>query len=289
MKPAGNDTRIIRANDGSIWGVFLAGNSCAEHENGINSILHRLRIDSKGRRLEGRTMTAPVTFSRAKGQVTRTYYLDVPKATKKTSQVAYLGLDEFSLEDSKRRIYGLDRYKLDTDITGAWDDREFKLAGWTDDGKTALDALEAAAAEADLAVWIGNTPDLVNNPFSRSGMIIAIASKMPQEAKDALNESDDEAQRLKDAADATGIRERIEEQAQRLSSWSSGPAFHALAPSWKLKSVGRNGETVELKTKHPVVFFLNPARQKEFNHGWFTVEELEQWLEGKGPVIKQAA
>jgi hypothetical protein len=32
------------------------------------------------------------------------------------------------------------------------------------------------------------------------------------------------------------------------------------------------------------MYFLNPMRQQENNFGWFTVEELEQWMEGKGPI-----
>lgn len=130
----------------------------------------------------------------------------------------------------------------------------------------------------------------MNNPFSHAGLVIAIVSRMPEQARAAVDASDAETVRLEEAVEATGIRERIEARRKDLSGWSGGPAFHALAPRWSssIRTVMREGEEVALATEHPVVFFLNPARQKDHNHGWFTVEELDLWLEGGGPVIRKA-
>lgn len=290
MKRAGDGTRIIRASDGAIWGAFLAGAGCAEHETDIRGLLRRFGIDPDGRMIAGRSMTEPRTLARATGQVTQTYHLDVEKPTKRTDKVTYLALDEYPLE-GRNRQYAVQRYSPETELTGSWDEREFKLAAWSDDAKALLDLLSNAAEEADIAIWTGNTPDLVNNPFSHAGLIIAIVSRMPEEARAAVDQSDMETARLEEAVEATGIRERIEARRKDLSSWSGGPAFHALAPRWTtgIRTVKRGEEEVVLETRHPVVFFLNPARQKDHNHGWFTVEELDLWLGGKGPVIRKAA
>lgn len=289
MKQAGSDTRIIRDADGRIWGIFLAGNGCSEHEHGIAPILSFLNIDAEGRMLLGRSMTAGARLSEAFGQVTRTYHLEGGRPLKQTDRVAYLAMRQDCLMERSTRCMGLERYRLDTDITAAWSEREFKLAGWTSGGQEALRLLADAVATSDLAVWVGNTPDNVGNPFSHSGIVMAIASRMPDEAIAALDDSDEEALRLADAAEKTGIRRKIEERAGGLQSWPGGPAYHALAPKWVMRSVHRDGVQVRLETIHPVAFFLNPARQGAFNHGWFTVEELEQWLEGRGPVIKKEA
>jgi len=53
-------------------------------------------------------------------------------------------------------------------------------------------------------------------------------------------------------------------------------SYLSLSPRWL--SGGR-------KSKHPVMFWLNPLRDGEANY--YTVEELEQWLKGKGPVLKK--
>jgi hypothetical protein len=33
------------------------------------------------------------------------------------------------------------------------------------------------------------------------------------------------------------------------------------------------------------MYWLNPREQDIHNYGWFTVEELKQWAENKGPVM----
>ena len=291
MKAAGNDTRIARDKDGKPWAVFLAADYTAEHEMGIDTILREMNIDPQGTMVEGRSMTAGINFAERSAQVTRTYYLEGSKPSKKTSKVSYLALHEFSIATTKECQFSLDRYKLDTEITAAWGEREFKLAAWEDDAKEFLADLKVAGAKADLTVWAGNVRDQVANPFSRSGVIIAITSRMPAEAREEIDKSDSETQRLKEAVEKTGIKELIQAKKDALQSWGYGPAYHALAPKWaeSIRTIQRDDKEVTLSTKHPVVFFLNPARQKEFNHGWFTVEELEQWLEGEGPVIKKTA
>lgn len=286
MKPAGNDTRIIRNAEGKPYGVLLAGNYAAEHEGGIKGILRYLNIDPDGKRLEGRSMTAPAELYTAKGQVTQKYYLDLEKPKKQTDKLLYVSMDPYELERSNIQ-YNVTRYKLDTEFTAAWDDRCFKFAAWTKDAADFLQEIVKAAANGDLTVFIGQTLKEKNNPFCRSGLIFAITSKMPQEAIDVINNDDDESERINAAVEATGIVKLIEENTDKLKTWSHGKAYHALSPRWTegFGEVGNRTGNLSDRTKHPVVFFLNPANSK-YNYGWFTVEELEEWIQGKGPVIK---
>lgn len=287
MKPAGNSSGIIRDSEGNPYGVFLAGNYSAEHEWGVKGILRSLNIDPKGRRLEGRSMTEPAELFTAKGQVTHKYYLDLEKPKKQTDKVFYVSLDPHHLE-KRNLLYDVARYKLDTELTGAWDEYCFKLAAWNKESAGFLQQIVDAAANSDLTVYTGQTQSEVNNPFSRYGLIIAITSKMPQAAIDLINNDDDESERIANAVNATGIVQLLQENADKLRTWSHGPVYHALSPRWieNFKSlIGREGKPSE-DSKHPVIFFLNPANDKKYNSGWFTVEELEEWVEGRGPVIK---
>jgi len=152
VKRAGDATRIIRADDGTIWGAFLAGAGCAEHETDIRYLLRRLGIDPDGRMVAGRSMAEPRTLARARGQVTQTYHLDVEKPTKRTDKVTYLALDEYPLE-GRNRQHAVQRYSPETELTGSWDEREFKLAAWSEDAKAFLDLLANAAGKADIAIW----------------------------------------------------------------------------------------------------------------------------------------
>jgi hypothetical protein len=56
--------------------------------------------------------------------------------------------------------------------------------------------------------------------------------------------------------------------------------YFALSPRWC-----NDGE--KTRTKYPIVFWLNPHDQHIYNSGWFTVEELEQWISKTGPVLKK--
>jgi hypothetical protein len=86
-----------------------------------------------------------------------------------------------------------------------------------------------------------------------------------------MKQKDEDRINLHEAAKATGIEEKV---CAALKSDFGGKPFYALSPSWKNKQ----------NTKHKVVFWLNPTDQQKNNYGWFTVEELEQWIEGKGPI-----
>lgn len=54
----------------------------------------------------------------------------------------------------------------------------------------------------------------------------------------------------------------------------------ALSPSRPLA-------TNEKKSKYDLRYWLNPMEQRHNNSGYFTVEELEQWIENKGPIPKK--
>ena len=55
-----------------------------------------------------------------------------------------------------------------------------------------------------------------------------------------------------------------------------GRAYLCLSPQWI---------SGDRKSQHPVMYWLNPADQDKNNAGWFTVEELDQWIAGTGPVV----
>src|SRR3546814_16244788 len=88
-------------------------------------------------------------------------------------------------------------------------------------------------------------------------------------------EADLEAKRLSDAAEATGIKEKIDALPIQRGPFSMKRYF-ALHPKWTTTGLIEGRSTI-----HPVIFFLNPAKQDQNNYGWFTVEELDKWLTGK--------
>src|SRR3546814_21031237 len=84
-----------------------------------------------------------------------------------------------------------------------------------------------------------------------------------------------------DLAEATGIKEKIDALPVHYGSLAMKRYF-ALCPKWTAPGL-IEGRT----TAHPVIFCLNPAKQETNNNGRYTVEELAQWLDGKGHVPQQ--
>lgn len=76
---------------------------------------------------------------------------------------------------------------------------------------------------------------------------------------------------------------RLQQRRQALprSSKKAGLSWYALKPAWR-----DFFEDPVYQSEYKVIFFLNPEGQNKYNSGWFTVEELLQWIKGKGPVIR---
>lgn len=288
MQQAGYDCKILSEADinskkhdeenhkleGTRWGVLLPGGGFAEHENNIKGILRALNIDPKGIGVQGRSMTSPVDLKSAEYKVARKYYLEKPKILE--SSVLFVGCGENAeraISSKKDALYYADRYNIKADLTAAWDEKDFKIAGWTDAGRKMVKRIIRAAKENDLTVYL-----TAASGFSYPGLIIAITSKMPRLVKDKINNGDKDRIKLQKAAEKTGIEKTIC-KAENLSRIYAKPYF-SLTPKWA-------NEEEKKKTKHPVIFYLNPVHQENYNSGYFTVEDLEKWTEGRGIILKK--
>jgi hypothetical protein len=132
------------------------------------------------------------------------------------------------------------------------------------------------------AVWLGG-----GGVFQNAGLCFAIINKIPEKNLKEMRDGDIDREKLNHASEATGIKKKIDEaneQWRNIQEVESGRScydrkwgYYALSPRWA-------NSDEKKKTKHPVVYWLNPMHQDRNNFGWFTVEDLEKWLEGKGPI-----
>jgi len=98
------------------------------------------------------------------------------------------------------------------------------------------------------------------------GLTFAITSELTDEIKANTLAKDEEHLRLHNAVKSSGIHATLE---------AAGKRFFALSPDW-----------YDREKEERLLFFLNPCEQSTCHHGWFTVEELEEWAKGRGPVLK---
>lgn len=104
-----------------------------------------------------------------------------------------------------------------------------------------------------------------DNPFARPGLCILIANRIPQEVLDEWYETD-----RKHAEMQTRWREEAGDLENILEG--CGKRYHFL------------GNYQEFNGK--LKAFLNPMDQARNNSGWFTVEELRQWADDEGPIVR---
>lgn len=270
-----HNNKIISNESGMPYGIYLAADYVGQHESGIRRLQNMFGINPSSPGLSGHTSTRiPDCYTRIERQITVKEW-----GSRKRHKVKGLALICAEYGDPKEHFESLTPYEP-RGITGAFDERSFAIAAWDPDSIAALETVFDAMSANDLILMMGGGSI---NPFDRGGLLFARAPLVPEEIRKNAFDEDVEHRRLEAAANATGIRAKIDSLPIQYGQLSI-QRYNALVPAWANQSnlQGR-------KTAHPVIFFLNPHEQSKYHHGWFTVEELEAWLDGKGPVYKEDA
>lgn len=277
MKPASpSDTGIVRTEDGQIMGVFLAADYTAEHEQGIKDMLASFGIDDTKMGLAGRTATRPPHLWDRK-KASGTFGLQKGDRFVKGCKLnaSLLVVNAEMGPPAQQLKYPLQPY-TECDITGAFDSRSFAVAGFSDDGHSAVEILAEGIETSDLVVMLGGG---FGRLFGGCGLAIGRASMIPQSVAEKMQAEDEDAARLEKAAAATGLVQKAATAQNYPGHRTWRKPYFALVPAW-------HRPDSPIITSHPVVFFLNPVAQDLCRSGWFSVEDLEAWLDGAGPVMK---
>lgn len=269
-------TKILITEDGSVFGLCLGGDFTAEHEGGIANILNALDVGSS---LNGISRYAarklPPLWHLTKGKVTIPATGPSTQVSGRTTQPCVylsLGVDPLDLPYLRKLIKPYEACEL----TAAWDDKSFMVGSFNRTAISALNLIAEGAAIMDLAIFLAGG----HSPFERGGLNIVRPSLMPAELKQSLVETHLDQARLNAEVETSGVVEALEARRQLIGPKASA-LYHALKPAWKLDGVIKGRVS-----SFPVMFFLNPTDQKNNNYGWFTVEEIFQWLQGLGPIVK---
>lgn len=256
-------TQTLINKAGDIYGIVLAADSVSEHQNGIKDIHHAFGI--KG----GNGDFDDFCATRYPNSLANKNY-PATKATSRKNAAPKSSMIAMAYEDDIDSYAKMLTYR-DFPVSSCWNERHFMMRGYGDEGQKVIEVIRKAITQKDLAIWTGGS-----TPFGGGGLAFAKRSMIDQENIDLFNKEKKEWRDLVAAAEATGIAKRLKEKNPVRNSMNNEP-YYALAPNWI------NGKK---SSAHPVHFFLNPRDQKNNNFGWFTVEELDQWIEGKGPIPK---
>ena len=142
------------------------------------------------------------------------------------------------------------------EIGTAWDERGF---GIIVDKSHKKDLENLVKAFNNLDIVIGQANSIA---FENGGLLLMKKSAFSKETADKVYQQDKDYYDLHVDVYNTGIEEKLK---------NAGKGYYALSPKRE------NGE---------IMFFLNPEKQNIYNYGWFTLQDLEDWAEDKGKIIK---
>ena len=244
---------IKRAADGRVEAVNLGSDYCAEHEQRADDLAEAFGLDAKAPAGVGRRMVR---------QLPKTLVLDAPRRL--------IVFDKYGVSP-EHVLDELGRVHDDEQMAGAWDKQSFAVMfADSDQGRADMADLWAAFGRKDVALLFANTH---GNPFTRAGLVLAIASRLPGDLVEDMARTARDLDALRAAAVKTGIEKRIKAASRwGARDFDSRLGFVSLTPRWKDD------------TRREVVFLLNPSDQRANKYGTFSVADLDAWIAGEGPV-----
>ncbi len=295
---------ILRDDAGRGIAISLGADFVSEHEHGISGIYGDFGVDvSQIGKVPG--IESRITKIKSPDLILKDYAIKPKGSAKRAKEIGdigyigtFLGLIPEWLQDrdpsQMREIasYARTNALLSPDgrtiyvnyepISGAWSDGDFAIFARKAEDREFLRELAEAFQNNDVAIWLGG-----GGVFKNAGLCLAIASRLSQETKDGFVEVDSEKNRLIAADEKTGIKDRLKAASDAASNprqWDRPFTYFALSPrfidDWKQGVYG---------TAHPIIYWLNPMQQDRNNCGWFTVEQLDEWIAGTGPIPKSKA
>lgn len=260
-----DETKTSR--NGRVIALNLGADYCAEHEWGIKKLKQNFGINDTDISVYG------IEKRRIQEIPENLHYLVEGKTSILTIKEFWDRKPETLTVKALKSQELYDRNPLNT----AWDEGSFGILVKGEDDQKKLEKLYEAIQAKDAAIWLGG-----GQVFQNAGLCIGIISNMPATAINAMKTKDEDSHKLKLASDATGIVQKIDALNQKSLGGKRGGlydapcGYFALSPAWMKKN--------DKGSRYEVMYWLNPIKQQENNYGWFTVEELEQWMEGKGPI-----
>jgi hypothetical protein len=156
----------------------------------------------------------------------------------------------------------LDNYHVSRQgLWTAWDEKSFAVITMDGTHHDDLRTIHQAFLDLDIAIWLGG-----GGVFQNAGLCFGIISKLSKDITDMWAKHDLEAKQLDEDVKKLGILER-------LAAAGLGPfkGYFACSPK---------------RIDGKIMFWLNPFDQQNNNYGWYTVKDLDDWIAGKGKVIK---
>lgn len=241
-------------SDNGMIGVNLGYDSCAEHEWGIKDLRRILGCKDDVFGIEKRRIGTIKPEN-----ICVRYHNGLVKALIVSWTLSYGPNYADGYLDRPLRLSSTAKTP-----TFAWDGDSFGIHVQNEKDMKDLTRIYDRMMAGDVAVWLGG-----GGFFQNAGLVLCVISTLPRVRLEEMYAADEDNFKLKQTSESMHIHEKI-----RAADFE----YFALSPRWS--------KGCKKSTNYPVVYWLNPQRQNIYHAGLFSIEELEQWFDGKGPVIK---
>lgn len=248
---ASRKTELYQGENGTPVGIYMQADFTAEHEFGIMGL--ELCCGMKNRKLGVERRRVRNTESVRWSDEDSVLFVHL-----------YASSTLFREPYDHKRHMGELKGCRDADFHSAWGEDGLIIKANTPEAKSYLQELYHALMNKDALIIYG----------FEGGLFIGMISRMSDSEKQDLHDADTNSARLQKAKNKTRIEQSFK---------AAGRHFQTLRPEWA---------TDKHNTKYPVVFWFFGEYYPDLQHqpfGYYTVEELRQWLKkGTGPVVDNA-
>jgi hypothetical protein len=270
MRRGSNPNWLVNPDNGDLIGIDLSADFCAEHEWGIKDLNSMLGVkdDPSVIGIERRRITPDpkVIFwneDKDEASLVIEHRYGEGRSVKDCSELNF------------RENYGKGKKKIEENLSTAWSNDDLGIRVCGEKSIKKLKKIHEAILAGDAAIWLGG-----GGAFKNAGLCVGIISNIPAENLKIMADADSDRQNLLLASEKTEILKKLEKfnaEHYDKGSYSARCGYYACSPAWNK----------DRDSKHNVVYWLNPMQQDKNNFGWYTVEQLEEWMEGKGPIPKK--
>lgn len=303
MRQAFNNVKFLGVDEKFI-GVSLGYDFCAEHEWGTKDLASKLKIrKSEAMGIESRRIH--IDESNAKNIVFKTYE---NFALLKTIDTWNLERDQeksfgeqlwpYHESDLKPQVDWKSKEPINEFLKTAWDEGDFLIFVKGDENVKNLKTLYEELLKSN--VGMGFLKDMP--AFGGSALSLFIIDRLPKEATDQMYRVDRDSKDLINYEEEIGVRklkDKVNEENRGNRNSHPIHYYMACSPRW----IGPSGLTKNLtkeevedraerkksnwnNTKYDIIFWINYS-DDDNNFGWYTAEEIIQWLSTPGLKLTQ--
>jgi len=267
---------LIRALDQTPWAVSLGFDFTAEHEWGVKAIAEKLGIEEK-----------PKNWKNLLVRKTSELHIGETK-TKEEDTLYYLSTTEDPLVVKEKLNY----LKPKEDMFTFWNWDDFVIFFRREYDR---DSLYAKFKEKKMMVGtVLPVRTYLQEVYGKEagGLIFIDQTHLPTSVKVEIGEYYRQRHNLDIVAKNTQVEQALEKVSQQWkktfpNSFSSPWATFSIHPTWIEQT-----SLDETSSEHAVAFFINPMYQDAVASGWFTVEQIFDWVNEEvkeGGMIKDKA